>query len=69
MVEAVKSIFDVSLPVSGTITEVNAMLSKKPELINLDPYRQDWIVKIKLSDSNESSSLLKADEYLKMINK
>ena len=65
-VEAVKTVSDLYMPVSGIITEINRQLEKNPELVNQDPYGS-WIVKIQLSDTNEKEHLLTADQYKNMV--
>ena len=62
-VEAVKTVSDLFMPVSGTITEINPMLDKQPELVNSDPYGDGWMVKITISDANALNELLDADGY------
>jgi glycine cleavage system H protein len=62
-VESVKAVSDVISPLSGEITEVNAVLSDTPETINSDPYGDGWLVKIKLSDPSEADGLLDAAAY------
>lgn len=62
-IEAVKAVSDLFSPVSGEIAEVNALLQDKPELINQDPYEKGWMIKVKLSDTSELDSLLKASDY------
>ena len=66
-VEAVKTVSDLFLPVSGEITEMNEGLEDNPELINDDPYGEGWIIKMKISDQNELSDLLSADDYKELI--
>jgi glycine cleavage system H protein len=66
-VEAVKTVSDLFLPVSGEITEMNDGLEDNPELINDDPYGEGWIIKMKISDQNELSDLLSADAYKELI--
>ena len=66
-VEAVKTVSDLFLPVSGEITEMNEGLEDNPELINDDPYGEGWIIKMKISDQNELSDLLSADAYKDLI--
>lgn len=60
-VEAVKTVSDLILPVSGEIVEFNEQLEDKPELVNDDPYGEGWMVKVALSDSD--AELLTAEEY------
>jgi glycine cleavage system H protein len=62
-VESVKAVSDVVAPLSGEIVEVNTALAENPETINDEPYGEGWLVKVKLSDPDEASSLLDADAY------
>jgi glycine cleavage system H protein len=62
-VEAVKTVSDLFLPVSGTILELNAALGGAPELVNNDPYGGGWMVKIKLSNPDEVKDLMDATAY------
>lgn len=62
-VEAVKTVSDLFLPVAGTILEVNAELNTSPELVNSDPYGKGWMVKIKMDNPADVSSLMDADQY------
>ncbi len=62
-VEAVKTVSELFLPVSGEILECNQALEDDPELVNSDPYGKGWMVKIKMSDPSEFDSLLSAEEY------
>src|ERR1700749_4639964 len=57
-VEAVKTVSDLFMPVTGTITEVNSALDKQPELVNSDPYGEGWMVKATLADASAIDSLL-----------
>tara|TARA_Y100000758_G_C15831457_1_gene342114 strand:+ start:182 stop:559 length:378 start_codon:yes stop_codon:yes gene_type:complete len=66
-VEAVKTLADLYLPVSGKIVEINTSLEDVPECINEDPYNEGWIVKIQLKDSKEVESLLSYTDYKKLI--
>ncbi len=66
-VEAVKTVSDLFLPVSGTITELNPALSGSPELVNSDPYGEGWMVKMTLSDLSQLDSLLSADAYASLV--
>ena len=66
-VEAVKTVSDLFMPVSGEVTEVNETLADEPELVNKDPYGAGWMIKIKLSDSSDLNDMLSAEEYQKMI--
>lgn len=62
-VEAVKTVSDLYMPVSGTITEVNGDLEGTPESVNQDPYEKGWMVKITLSNPSEVEGLLDAAAY------
>jgi len=62
-VESVKAVSDVVAPLSGEIVEVNSALADNPETINDEPYDEGWLVKVKLSDPGEASSLLDAAAY------
>lgn len=66
-VEAVKTVSDLFLPMSGEIIEVNPKIVSNPELLNKDPYGNGWLVKIRIGNSEESSELLYAAEYTKLI--
>ena len=62
-VEAVKTVSDLFLPVSGTITELNPALSKAPELVNNDPYGEGWMIKMKVKNPADVEKLLDAAAY------
>lgn len=62
-IEAVKTVSDLFMPVSGEITEFNEELESNPELANTDPYGKGWMIKIKVSDSSELEDLLSASDY------
>ncbi|MDP9081374.1 MAG: glycine cleavage system protein GcvH [Bacteroidota bacterium] len=66
-VEAVKTVSDLFMPVTGTITELNPALDKQPELVNSDPYGEGWMVKVTLSDASAVDSLLSADSYQSLV--
>jgi glycine cleavage system H protein len=66
-IEAVKTVSDLFMPVSGEILEFNAQLEQAPETVNSDPYETGWMVKIKMSNSAELAGLLSAEEYKKLI--
>jgi glycine cleavage system H protein len=66
-VEAVKTVSDLFMPVTGTINEVNPALDKQPELVNSDPYGEGWMVKITLSNAADADSLLSAESYKSLI--
>ena len=62
-VEAVKTVSDLFLPVSGTITELNPALANSPESVNNDPYGEGWMIKMKLSNPEEVKTLMDAKAY------
>ena len=62
-IEAVKTVSDLFMPVSGEIIEFNDKLETNPEVVNEDPYGEGWMIKIRVSDENELNELLSADEY------
>jgi glycine cleavage system H protein len=62
-VESVKAVSDVFAPLSGEIVEVNGALVESPETINEDPYGEGWLVKVRLTDASETSSLMDAETY------
>ena len=66
-IEAVKTVSDLFIPVSGTVTEVNALLESEPEKVNSDPYGDGWIVKIKVYDPADVAGLMDADYYQKLV--
>ena len=66
-VESVKAASDIFSPMSGEIIEVNEGLNDDPGLINKSPYEKGWIARIKLSDSEERSNLMTAEEYGKFL--
>jgi len=66
-VEAVKTVSDLFMPVSGTITEVNGGLEDAPETVNSDPYGDGWMIKVQLSNESELDGLLSADAYKELI--
>ncbi|WP_185883098.1 glycine cleavage system protein H [Blattabacterium cuenoti] len=66
-VEAVKTVSDLFMPVTGFVIEINQSLISKPELINQNPYNS-WMIKIKISKISEYDNLLSFDEYKKYIN-
>ena len=66
VVESVKAASDIFSPVSGAVIEINEALEESPELVNSDPYDDGWFYKVKISDADELSSLLSAEEYTEM---
>lgn len=66
-VEAVKTVSDLYLPVAGTITEVNPLLSKSPELINTDPYGDGWMIKMTVNDPSDIERLSDSAAYKEIL--
>ena len=66
-IEAVKTVADLYAPVSGKIFELNLELDDNVELINSDPFGKGWLIKMELSNPNEKSDLLSAEDYGKLI--
>lgn len=67
-VEAVKTVSDLFLPLSGEIIEFNEGLEDDPELVNTDPYNEGWMIKLKISDASQIDGLMSADDYKALIN-
>ena len=68
-IEAVKTVSDLFMPVSGEVIEANSELDDKPELVNEDVYGNGWLIKISISDPSELDELLSAAEYEQLIAK
>ena len=66
-VEAVKTVSDLFLPLSGEIIEFNDSLEDEPENVNSDPYGDGWMIKIKISDASQIDNLLSAEDYKALI--
>ncbi|MCK0192176.1 glycine cleavage system protein GcvH [Arenibacter sp. F20364] len=66
-VEAVKTVSDLFLPISGEIIAFNESLEDEPEKVNTDPYGDGWIIKVKISDSSEIESLLSDADYKELV--
>jgi glycine cleavage system H protein len=66
-VEAVKTVSDLFLPLSGEIVEFNALLENEPEKVNTDPYGAGWMIRIKVSDPSEIEALLSAEAYKDLV--
>jgi len=66
-VEAVKTVSDLFMPVSGTVLEVNSALDTNPELVNSDPFGEGWMVKITVTNAAELDWLLSAEEYKALV--
>ena len=67
-VEAVKTVSDLFIPVSGKVIATNEMLLQNPTLVNSNPYNEGWLIKIEIQDSNEIKSLLTAEQYAHITN-
>jgi glycine cleavage system H protein len=66
-VEAVKTVSDLFMPVSGEVLEVNKNIDSAPESVNKDPYGSGWMIKIKITNPSEIDGLLSSDDYKKLI--
>lgn len=66
-IEAVKTVSDAFLPVSGEILEFNEALENDPALVNKDPYGEGWIIKVNMANPAEVNTLLSADDYAKLV--
>ena len=62
-IEAVKTVSDMFVPVSGEVTEVNSQIEDTPEIVNKDPYGDGWLIKVKISDASELDALLDTEAY------
>jgi len=62
-VEAVKTVSDLFMPISGEVIEFNENLEANPEVVNSDPYGEGWMIKVKVSDTSELEELLSAEDY------
>ncbi len=66
-IEAVKTVSDLVIPVSGEVLEINGALEDDPALVNKDPYGEGWIIKIRITDPSEIDALMSGEEYAKTI--
>lgn len=66
-VEAVKTVSDLYLPLSGKVIEFNEELESEPELVNTDPYGKGWIIKLEIANDADESELLTAEQYQEVI--
>ena len=66
-VEAVKTVSDLFMPISGEVLEKNDALDSSPESVNSDPYGAGWMIKVKMSDPSEMGGLLSAETYREMV--
>lgn len=66
-VEAVKTVSDLFLPVAGTVTEVNTLLEKQPELVNSDAYGDGWMVKMTVNNPSDVAALMNSEAYAALV--
>ena len=66
-VEAVKTVSDLFMPVSGKILSINEMISKKPESLNTDPYENAWMIRVEMSNPSELNELMSSSDYRQMV--
>lgn len=66
-VEAVKTVSDLFMPLTGKVLEVNGALESEPELVNEDPYEKGWMIRIAVKDKKDLDGLLTVDEYKELI--
>jgi len=67
-IEAVKTVSDMFMPISGEVIEINQKIEDEPELVNKDPYGEGWLIKISITDSSELDELLTPEQYSDLIN-
>lgn len=67
-IEAVKTVSDLFMPVSGKVSELNSAIQDTPELVNQDPYGKGWLIKVEISDVKEIDALMDASQYAAMVN-
>jgi glycine cleavage system H protein len=67
-IEAVKTVSDMFMPVTGEILELNPAISATPEILNKDPYDKGWIIRVRIVNPDEVKTLLPADQYTALIN-
>ncbi len=66
-VEAVKTVSDLFMPVTGEVVEINEALAARPELVNQDPYGEGWMIRIKVAEEGDVEELLTPEEYRQMV--
>ena len=66
-IEAVKTVSDLFLPLSGKVLEVNPNIISDPAAVNKDPYNKGWLIKVEVADPSEASKLLSSEDYKKLI--
>lgn len=67
VIESVKSVSDLFMPVAGEVVAVNSRLASEPELVNHDCYKEGWMIKVKLSNPSELDSAMSAEDYKKFV--
>ena len=67
VIESVKSVSDLFMPIAGEITAINDNLNSVPELVNRDTYKGGWMIKVKIENASEVASLMSAEDYKKFI--
>ena len=67
-IEAVKTVSDMFMPISGKVIEINQKIEDEPELVNKDPYGEGWLIKISITDSSELDELITPEQYNDLIN-
>ena len=67
-IEAVKTVSDMFMPVTGEILELNPAISATPEILNKDPYDKGWIIKVRIANPDEVKELMPPDQYTALIN-
>jgi glycine cleavage system H protein len=66
-VEAVKTVSDLFLPVAGTVSSINPLLEKQPELVNTDPYGDGWMIKMEVSNIEDVAALMSSEAYSSLV--
>ena len=66
-IEAVKTVSDLYMPLDGEVLEVNSALEDTPELVNSEPFKGGWMIRVKMSDSSQLDDLMEADSYRSLI--
>jgi glycine cleavage system H protein len=66
-IEAVKTVSDLYMPVDGEVLEVNSALEETPEIVNSSPFKDGWMIRVKMSDSSQLEDLLSAEDYRSLI--
>lgn len=66
-VEAVKTVSDLFMPISGEVLELNNEIETNPEIVNSDPYGKGWMIKVKISDASELTALLSSSDYQSLV--